>query len=162
MGFTVSYRLLCFKFGSYGVTPPPSKKKEKKKQEKKKQQLLTCLLFCLFTCWFLCIYRCVCVCVCWLIYIYFFLPYPSMRRFQGITQREVILRHVERLKKFPCFLTYSIPVVCFPGWEEACASCVVGVGRWSSCCRRQNKGNESLRSPVAPWSKGKNSRRNYE
>lgn len=150
MGFTVSYRLLCFKFGSYGVTPPPPPKKKKKKSKKKKKATTPDLSSLLSFYLLVSMYLQVCVCVLTDIYIYFFLPYPSMRRFQGITQREVILRHVERLKKFPCFLTYSIPVVCFPGWEEACASCVVGVGRWSSCCRRQNKGNESLRSPVAP------------
>lgn len=56
---------------------------------------------------------------------------------------------MERLEKFSSFLTPPCPCcILFAGWKEASAGCVMGVCRWSSCCRRQNKGNKSFQSSM--------------
>ncbi len=69
---------------------------------------------------------CVCVCVC--VDVFF------------IGTKEVIFwGHGEKSSMFLTRSSYCC--VLFAGGEEASAGCVVGVGRWSSCCRRQNKGN---------------------
>lgn len=68
-----------------------------------------------------------------------------MNRYQGMVEREVILLGHE----VPLFLTRTCSAcVLFAGWKEASAGCVMGVGRWSSCCRRQNKGNKSFQSSM--------------
>lgn len=56
---------------------------------------------------------------------------------------------MEKLEKFSLFLTPACPCcILFAGWKEAGAGCVMGVCRWSSCCRRQNKGNKSFQSSL--------------
>lgn len=43
--------------------------------------------------------------------------------------------------KPPLFLNSFLFLLClFADWEEGGAGRVVGFGRWSSSCRRQNKG----------------------